>query len=56
MIPSGENELFLGIFSCETCDSVSFSTPGAELWNQSAGGGREIGTGVIYESSGRDAW
>ncbi|MCH7588044.1 MAG: hypothetical protein IIC78_08430, partial [Chloroflexi bacterium] len=51
-VPSDEGDLVLGLFSCETCDSVSFSLPGVERWNLAAGAGNEIGAGATYASTG----
>lgn len=45
-IPSASGELALGVFSCETCTSVSIVSPGTERWNVAAGvGGEEFGAG-----------
>jgi hypothetical protein len=51
-VPSGDNELVLGIASCENCDSIGFSTPGVNLWNINLGGGRQIGAGASFEGTG----
>jgi hypothetical protein len=51
-IPSGANELVMAVFSCETCESVSFVQPVEEHWYLVEGGGREIGSGVTYASDG----
>jgi len=50
-VPSDAGELVLGVFSCETCDSVSFSSSGDEQWNFAAGDGNEIGAGVTYDGA-----
>jgi len=55
LVPSASSELVLSVFSCETCSSVSFSTPGVELWNTVAGGGNTIGAGVSVEGNSSEA-
>jgi hypothetical protein len=52
-VESAPDELVLGVFACETCTSVTFSPPGVERWNLSAGKGGtlEIGAAVTYEST-----
>jgi hypothetical protein len=51
-VPSGDNELVLGVVSCESCNSISFSTPGVERWNNIEGGGRQIGAGATFIGAG----
>jgi hypothetical protein len=51
-VPSASRELVLGVFSCETCNSVTFSSPAAEQWNLLAGNGIEIGSGLMIEGAG----
>jgi hypothetical protein len=48
---SGSDELVLGVFSCETCRSVTFSSPADEWWNLIVGGGNEIGAGSTVEGT-----
>ena len=50
-VPSASGELVLGVFSCETCNSVTFSLPADEQWNFIAGNGNEIGSGSTIESA-----
>jgi hypothetical protein len=50
-VPSAPDELVLGVFSCETCRSVNFSSPADEWWNLSVGGGNEIGAGATVEGA-----
>jgi hypothetical protein len=35
-VPSASNELVLGVLACETCGSVTYSSPGVEHWNLNA--------------------
>jgi hypothetical protein len=50
-VPSAANELVLGVFSCETCISVSFPSPGVERWNLDASN-NTFGAAVTYEGAG----
>jgi hypothetical protein len=50
-VPSAVGELVLSVFSCETCTSVTFSPPGVEQWNVSAGRYKEISAGASYEGT-----
>ena len=47
--PSASGELALGVFSCETCTSVTFSPPTDEQRNLIAGEGNMIGAGGKVE-------
>jgi hypothetical protein len=51
IVPSESDALILSVFSCETCRSVSFSSPADEWWNLSVGGGNEIGAGATVEGA-----
>lgn len=66
-VPSADNNLVLGVFSCETCGDVTGQTPAVERWNVSVGRGKTIGVGftqpgqngqVSFEASlsSRDHW
>jgi parallel beta-helix repeat protein len=50
-VPSTSDELVLGVFACETCTSVSFSSPGMERWNTVVGRGNTIGAGLSVEGT-----
>ncbi len=53
VVDSAPNELVIGVLSCETCNSVTFSPPGVEHWNLWAGMGGtvEFGAAATYEST-----
>jgi hypothetical protein len=51
-VPSATNDLVLAVFSCETCTSVSVSSPATEQWNLLAGAGDEIGAGATHTGGG----
>lgn len=53
IVDSAPNELVFGVFSCETCNSVTFSSAVVEHWNLSAGTGGtvEFGASATYEST-----
>jgi len=47
---SGSDDLILGVFGCETCNSVSFSAPGVEQWNLNANN-NTFGAAATYEGA-----
>ena len=48
-VPSATNALVLAVFSCETCTSITVTSPALEQWNLMAGKGiREIGAGATH--------
>lgn len=51
-LPSGSDELVLSVFSCETCESVTFLSPAEAEWVVSAGEGVEIGAGATQQGAG----
>jgi hypothetical protein len=51
-ILSSPGELILGVLSCKACSSVTFIAPAEELWNVSAGRGKEFGAGSTVEGTG----
>ena len=51
-VPSAAGDLVLGVFSCETCTSFSFSPPAVGRWSLTAGAGNTIGAGASSEASG----
>ena len=51
-VPSASGELTLGVFSCETCSSISFAPPATGRWGLAAGGGNTIGAGASMEGAG----
>lgn len=50
-VPSAAGELILGVFSCETCDSVAFAGQSVQYWNLMLGGGREFGAGATWQGA-----
>ena len=51
-VPAGPDDLLLAVFACETCNSVSFNSPGVGQWNEAAGGGNTIGAGGTVTGAG----
>jgi hypothetical protein len=51
-VPSVSGELVLGVFSCETCTSVTFASPAEEQWNLIVGNGKEIASGSTIGGAG----
>ncbi len=51
-VSSGPNDLLLGVFACETCNSASFNSPGVDEWYEAAGSGNTIGAGGTIEGAG----
>jgi hypothetical protein len=49
-VATAPGEMLFGVFSCETCNSVGFSSPADELWNLTEGGGDQIGAGAVVDS------
>ena len=52
-VPSGSDELVLGVFACETCTSVSFLSPGVEQWNLNVSS-NTFGAAETYEGASPD--
>ena len=50
-VPSASGELVLGVFACEKCNSVVFTSPVVEQWQLSEGGGNTVGAGGMDEGA-----
>ena len=51
-VPSVSGELVLGVFACEKCNSVVFTSPVVEQWQLSEGDGNTVGAGGMDEGAG----